>query len=70
MEVIADPSDAPSRKMAAYSLDALVREHADELPNASIAALRKIVEEDPDLGLRSVAGRTLEQLRKPSEAVG
>jgi HEAT repeat protein len=70
MEVIADPSDAPSRKMAAYSLDALVREHADELPKASIAALRQIAKADPDLGLRSVAGRTLEQLQKPSEAVG
>ncbi len=66
MEVIADPSDAPSRKMAAYSLDALAREHADVLPKTSIAALRQIAKADPDLDLRSVAERTLEQLRKPS----
>jgi HEAT repeat protein len=70
MEVVADPSDAPSRKMAAYSLGALAREHADQLPKASIAALRQIAETDPDLDLRSAVGRTLEQLKKPSEAVG
>jgi HEAT repeat protein len=70
MEVVADPSDAPSRKMAAYSLGALAREHADELPKASVAALRQIAEADPDLDLRSAAGRTLEQLQKPPEAVG
>jgi HEAT repeat protein len=70
MEVIADPSDAPSRKIAAYSLGALVREHADELPKASIAALAQIAKADPDLDLRSAVGRTLKQLRKPPEAVG
>ena len=70
MEVISDLSDATSRKMAAYSLDALAREHADELPKASIAALRQIAEADPDLDLRSLAGRTLERLGKRSEAVG
>ena len=70
MEVITDPSDATSRKMAAYSLGALTREHADELPKASIAALRQIAEADPDPDLRSVAGRTLEQLKKKPEAVG
>jgi HEAT repeat protein len=70
MEVITDPSDAPSRKMAAYSLGALAREHADELPKASIAVLRQIAKADPDLDLRAVAGRTVEQLGKPSEAVG
>jgi HEAT repeat protein len=70
MEVIADPSDAPSRKMAAYSLGALAREHPDELPEASLAALRQIAQADPDLDLRSVAGRTVEQLGKPSEAIG
>jgi len=70
MEVVADPSDAPSRKMAAYSLGALAREHADPLPKASIAALRQIAETDPDLDLRSAVGRTLEQLKKLSEAVG
>ncbi len=69
MEVIADPSDAPSRKIAAYSLGALAREHADELPKASIAALGQIAKTDPDLDLRSVVERTLEQLKKPSEAV-
>jgi HEAT repeat protein len=70
MEVIADPSDAPSRKIAAYSLGALVREHADELPKASIAALGQIAKTDPDLDLRSAVERTLEQLKKSSEAVG
>ena len=70
MEVITDPSDGPSRKMAAYSLSALAREHPDELPKASIAALRQIAKVDPDLDLRSVAGRTVEQLGKPSEAIG
>jgi HEAT repeat protein len=70
MEVIADPSDAPSRKIAAHSLGALVREHAAKLPQTSIAALRQIAEADPDLDLRSVAGRILEQLKKPSETVG
>ncbi len=70
MEVITDPSDATNRKMAAYSLGALAREHADELPKASIATLREIAEADPDLDLRTVAGRTLERLGKTSEAVG
>jgi HEAT repeat protein len=70
MEVIADPSDAPSRKIAAYSLGALVREHADEFSKASIAALGQIAKTDPDLDLRSVVERTLEQLKKSSEAVG
>ncbi len=70
MEVIADPSDAPSRKMAAYSLGALAREHADGLPEASIAALRQVAKADPDIDLRSAAGRILEQLKKPSETVG
>jgi HEAT repeat protein len=69
MEVVADPSDAPSRKMAAYSLGALAREHADPLPEASIAALRQIAKADPDPDLRSVAERTLEQLGKPPETV-
>jgi hypothetical protein len=70
MEVIADPSDAPSRKIAAYSLGALAREHADELSKASIAALGQIAKADPDLDLRSVVERTLEQLKKSSKAVG
>jgi HEAT repeat protein len=70
MEVIADTSDAPIRKMAAYSLGALAREHADALPKASIAALRQIAKADPDFDLRSVAERTLERLRKPAEAAG
>ena len=70
MEVITDPSDASIRKMAAYSLGALALEHADELPKASIEALRQIAKADPDFDLRSVAGRTLKQLGKPSEVVG
>jgi HEAT repeat protein len=70
MEVIADPSDAQSRKMAAHSLDVLVREHADQLPKASIAALGQIAKADPDPDLRSLAGRTLEQLENQPEAVG
>jgi HEAT repeat protein len=70
MEVITDPNDAQSRKMAAYSLGALTREHPDGLPKVSIAALTQIAKADPDLDLRSVAGRTVEQLRKPSEAIG
>ncbi len=69
-EVLADPGDAANRKMAAYSLSALAREHADELPEASIATLRQIAEADPDLDLRSVAGRILDQLGKAPEAVG
>jgi HEAT repeat protein len=70
LEVIADPSDAPSRKMAAYSLGALAREHADGLPEASSAALRQVAKADPDIDLRSAAGRILERLKKPSETVG
>jgi HEAT repeat protein len=70
MEVIADPSDAAGRKMAVCSLGALARECADALPKTSTAALLKIAEADPDLDLRTVAGRTLEQLGKPPEAVG
>ena len=70
MEVITDPSDASIRKMAAYSLGALALEHADELPKASIEALRQIAKADPDFDLRSVAGHTLKQLGKPSEVVG
>jgi HEAT repeat protein len=69
-EVIADPSDAVNRKMAAHSLGALAREHADALPDASIATLRQIAEADPDLDLRSVAGHTLDQLGKAPGAIG
>jgi HEAT repeat protein len=69
MEVVADPSDATSRKIAAHSLRALAREHADALPKASIAALRQIAKTDSDPDLRSVAGRTLERLEKTSESV-
>jgi len=69
-EVIADPSDAANRKMAAYSLSALACEHTDALPEASIATLRKIAETDSDLGLRSVAGRTLDQIGNAAEAAG
>ena len=68
MEVIADPSDAPSRKIAAHSLRALARDHADALPKASIAALRQIAKADPDSDLRSVAGCTLKRLEPTSEA--
>jgi HEAT repeat protein len=70
IEVIADPSDAPSRKMAAYSLGSLAREHADSLPKTSITALGKIAKADPDLDLRSVAERTLKQINEPPETVG
>jgi len=70
MEVIADSSDAAARKMAVCSLGALARECADALPKASTAALLKIAEADPDLDLRAVAERTLEQLGKPPQAVG
>lgn len=69
MEIIADPSDVASRKMAAYSLGVLARDRADELPQASIAVLGQIAKTDPDLGFRSVAGRTWEQLQKSPEAV-
>lgn len=70
MEIITDPSDATSRKMAAYSLSILAREYADELPRASLAALEQIAKADPDLDLRSLAGRTWKQLQKPPETVG
>ena len=70
MEIITDPSDAASRKMAAYSLGVLARESSDELGEASMAALGQIAKADPDLDLRSVAARTWEQLQKPPEAVG
>jgi HEAT repeat protein len=69
-EIIADPSDPANRKLAAHSLSALAREHTDALPEASIATLRQIAEADPDLDLRSVAGRTLDQLGKAPEALG
>jgi HEAT repeat protein len=68
-EAVADPSDATSRKIAAHSLRALAREHADALPRASIAALRQIAKMDPDPDLRSVAGCTLERLEQTSEPV-
>jgi len=70
MEIIADPSDAASRKIAAYSLGVLAREYAGELPSASVAALGRIAKEDPDLDFRSVAGRTWERLQKSPGAVG
>jgi HEAT repeat protein len=70
MEVVADPSDATSRKMAVYSLGALAREFADALSEASIAALGQIARADPDLDLRSAVERTLEQLGKSPESVG
>ncbi len=68
-EAVADPSDATSRKIAAHSLRALAREHADALPRASIAALRQIAKTDPDPDLRSMAGCTLERLEQTSEPV-
>lgn len=70
MELIIDPSDATSRKMAAYSLRVLAHQSTAELPEASIAALGQIAKSDPDLDLRAVAGRAWEQLQKPPEAVG
>jgi HEAT repeat protein len=69
-EVIADPSDATNRKLAVYSLDALAREHAGELTQASIAALRQIAQADPDLDLRSRACRRLAQLGEAPAARG
>ncbi len=70
MEIITDPSDSTSRKLAAYSLGVLARERTDELPSAAIAALGQIAKEDSDLDLRSVAGRTWERLQRPPETVG
>jgi len=70
MEIIIDPSDATSRKMAAYSLGVLARECSGALPSASIAALGQIAKADPDLDLRSVAARTWERLQNPPETVG
>ena len=70
MEIIRDPSDTTSRKMATYSLGVLARECGDELPSASIAALGQIAKADPDLDLRSLAGRTWERLQKPPKTVG
>lgn len=70
IEAIADSSDAANRRLAAHSLSALTRDHADALPKASIAALQRIAEADPDLDLRSVAERALSQLGKQPEAIG
>jgi HEAT repeat protein len=70
MEVVSDPSDAASRKMAVCSLGALARKFADALPETSIAVLGQIAKADPDLDLRSVAERTLKQLGKWPDSVG
>jgi len=70
MEIIVDPTDATSRKMAAYSLHALASECAHALPETSIAALEQIAREDSDPDLRSVAGRTCEQQQRAPKAVG
>jgi HEAT repeat protein len=70
MEIITDPSDATSRKIAAFSLDVLASECADELTSASIAALGQIAKTDPDRDLRSVAGRAWERLQGSTETVG
>jgi len=67
-EAIADRSDATDRRLAAHALGALAREHPDALPHASIDALRKIAEAEPEPDLRALAARTLEQLEKKPEA--
>jgi len=69
LEIIGDPSDPASRKMAAHSVDVLAQKRGGELPQATVAALGEIARADPDPGLRSLAGRTWERLQKPPEPV-
>jgi HEAT repeat protein len=70
LEIVADPSDAASRKLAAHSLAALAPACADALPKASIATFEQIAKADPDPSLRSLAARALERLGRPPEPVG
>ena len=69
-EVIANPSEAANRKLAAHSLGALAPEHADALSDAAIATLRQIAQAEPDLDLRSLAGRALDQIESAPKTVG
>jgi HEAT repeat protein len=66
-EAIADPSDSANRRAAAHALDALVRDHADALPEASMAALPTIADADPDPDLRRLLARTLARIASAPE---